>query len=181
MKKLYGWLSLVQHVSSDQRFLLQCTLRGHSECNLGCTSSGAINEELLSNKFFTRKQIKICDHAAKYLCIFYPNVWIWCDMTKGLRVLIWMHPRSKLIGWSHRKAAVNSHTCSHWWTNFHLFSRENFEQAALNIQTCVGLLHNIMILKCFFWGTIVYVYYLYCHCYYHHYFYHYNFYYCYHH
>ena len=63
MKKLYGWLSLVQYISSDQRI--------HSECTLGCTSCGAINEGLLSKKLFTGNQIKICDHAAKYLCIFF--------------------------------------------------------------------------------------------------------------
>ena len=70
MKKLYGWLNLVQYISSDQRVLFQCTQRVHSECTLGCTFCGAIYEGLLSKKLFTRNQIKICDHLAKYLCIF---------------------------------------------------------------------------------------------------------------
>ena len=150
MRKLYGWLSLVQYISWDQRVLFQCTQRVHSECTLGCTSCGAINEEL-SSKLFTKNQIKICGHAVKYLCIFYSKVWIWC-MTKGLRALFWMHPRSKLIEWSYRKAAVNGYTFNHWWTNFHFFNRENFQQAALNIQIWLGLLQNFTIHKSFFLG-----------------------------
>ena len=31
---------------------------------------GALNEGLLLNKSFTRNKIKICGHAAKYLCNF---------------------------------------------------------------------------------------------------------------
>ena len=66
-----------------------------SECTLGCTSCGVINDRLFSNKSFKRNYIKI--NAAKYLCKFYAKVWTWYDMTKGLKVLAWMHPRSKLI------------------------------------------------------------------------------------
>ena len=32
------------------------------------------------------------------------------------------------------------------------FNRENFEQAALNIQIWVGVMHNIKIQKCYFLG-----------------------------
>ena len=121
MKKLYGWLSLVQYISSDQRVLFQCTQRVYPEFTLGCTSRGAINEGQLSNNLFTRSQFKICDHAANYLCIFCSNVWIWCDMTKGLKALFWMHPKIKLIEWNYRKAAVNDYTFNHWWPNFQFF------------------------------------------------------------
>ena len=86
-EKIHGWLSLVQYIFSDQRVLFQCNQRVHSECNLGCTSCGAINEEL-SSKPFTRNQIKICGHVAKYLSTFYSKVWIWCDMAKGLVLFI---------------------------------------------------------------------------------------------
>ena len=41
--KSYG-LSLVQYVPSDQRVLFQCILRVRSQCTLGCTSYGVINE-----------------------------------------------------------------------------------------------------------------------------------------
>ena len=34
------------------------------------------------------------------------------------------------------------------------FNRENFEQAALNIQIWVGVLHNIKIQKCYFLGLV---------------------------
>ena len=34
------------------------------------------------------------------------------------------------------------------------FNRENFEQAALNIQIWVGVLHNINIQKCYFLGLV---------------------------
>ena len=34
------------------------------------------------------------------------------------------------------------------------FSRQNFEQAALNIQIWVGVLHNIKIHKCYFLGLV---------------------------
>ena len=37
---------------------------------------------------------------------------------------------------------------------FIVFNRENFEQAALNIQIWVGLLHNIMTQKCYFLGLV---------------------------
>ena len=120
MKKLYGWSSFVQ-IFSDQRFPFQCTLRKHSECTLGCTFCGAINEGLLSNKLFTRNQTKTCGHAAKYLCIFYAKVWIWCDMTKGLRALSWMHPISKLMEWNYRKTADNGYTFNHWCANSQFF------------------------------------------------------------
>ena len=33
-------------------------------------------------------------------------------------------------------------------------NRENFEQAALNIKICVGVLHNIKIQKCYFLGLV---------------------------
>ena len=33
-------------------------------------------------------------------------------------------------------------------------NRENFEQAALNIQIWVGVLHNIKIQKCYFLGLV---------------------------
>ena len=59
---------------------------------LGLHSCGAINQGL-SNKLFTRNQIKMYGHAAKYLCIFCSKVWIWCNMTKALRDLFRMHPR----------------------------------------------------------------------------------------
>ena len=40
---------------------------------------------------------------------------------------------------------------SHWWTNFlFFFNRQNFEQAVLDIQIWVGLLHNIKMHKCYF-------------------------------
>ena len=34
------------------------------------------------------------------------------------------------------------------------FNRENFEQAALNIQIWAGVLHNIKIQKCYFLGLV---------------------------
>ena len=75
-------------------------------------------------------------------------------MTKGLRVLSWMYPISKLIKWNYRKATVNGYTFNYWWTNFHFINRDNFGKAVLNIQIWVGLLHNIMIHKCFFQGLV---------------------------
>ena len=128
MKILYGWFSLVQYISSDQRILFQCTQRVHFERTLKSSLWAylrlhflfAINEGL-SSKFFTRNQIKICGHAAKYLCIFYLKVSIWCDMIKGLEALFWMHSRSKLIEWSYRKATVNGYNFNHWSTHFHFF------------------------------------------------------------
>ena len=36
----------------------------------------------------------------------------------------------------------------------YFFNRENFEQAALNIQIWVELLHNIMVHKCYFLGLV---------------------------
>ena len=121
MKKLYGWLSLVQYFSSDQRVLFLCTLRVHSEYALDCSSCDVFNEVLLSNKFFTRNQIKICGHVAKYLCKFYLKVWIWCDMTKGLSVLAWVHSRRKWIKWNCRKAVVIGYVFKHLWISFLFF------------------------------------------------------------
>ena len=37
---------------------------------------------------------------------------------------------------------------------FFFFNRENFEQAALNIQIWVGVMHNIKIHKCYFLGLV---------------------------
>ena len=60
-------------------------------------------------------------------------------------------PKGSLLNYI--KAAVNSSTFSHWWTNmYYFFNRENFEQAALDINIWVGLLHNITIHKCYFLG-----------------------------
>ena len=72
-------------------------------------------------------------------------------MSKGLRVLSCIYPRSKLL-------ECNLRNGSHQWLyfqslmdKFSLFFRgQNFEKAALNIQIWVGHLHNIMILKFYF-------------------------------
>ena len=72
-------------------------------------------------------------------------------MSKGLRVLSCIYPRSKLL-------ECNLRNGSHQWLyfqslmdKFSLFFRgQNFEKAALNIQIWVGQLHNIMILKFYF-------------------------------
>ena len=72
-------------------------------------------------------------------------------MSKGLRVLSCIYPRSKLL-------ECNLRNGSHQWLyfqslmdKFSLFFRgQNFEKAALNIQIWVGQLDNIMILKFYF-------------------------------
>ena len=63
-EKIMWMIELVQYITSDQRVL----------CTLGCTFYDAIDERLLPNKFFTRNQIKIFGHVAKYLCKCYTKV-----------------------------------------------------------------------------------------------------------
>ena len=76
-------------------------------------------------------------------------------MTKGLRILAWMQPGSKLMECNLQKAVVDGYIFNYWWTNFHyFFNRVNFEQAALNIQIWVALLYNIMIHKCYILGLV---------------------------
>ena len=76
-------------------------------------------------------------------------------MTKELRVLAWMHPRSKSIECNLQKGSRQPLYFQSLMDYFHyFFNRENFEQAALNIQIWVGLLHTIMIHKCCFLGLV---------------------------
>ena len=60
-----------REILHQEKYCIKCTLRVHSEFTLGCTSCGAINEDLLLNKSFPRNQIRIYGHAAKYLCKCY--------------------------------------------------------------------------------------------------------------
>ena len=74
--KLRAYEKVIWMIELGAMYLLgpKVSVLVHPESVLGCTSCGAINEGLLSNKFFTRNQIKICGHAAKYIFKFYSKV-----------------------------------------------------------------------------------------------------------
>ena len=75
---------------------------------LGCTSFGTINEGLLWRNSLKVTKIKYVAMELKTSVNFKVKVWTWCDMTKGLKVLSWVHPRNKWIEFNLQKR-------SHQW------------------------------------------------------------------
>ena len=91
---------------------------------LGCTSFGTINEGLLWRNSLKGTKIKYVAMELNTSVNFKEKVWTWCAMTKGLKVLSWVHPRNKWIEFNLQKRRHQWLYLQSLMESFSMFSNE---------------------------------------------------------